>query len=391
MGTNIKNLAPYLIDGFTTNGLGVTPDPPATGLYNIFLGDDENLYLQDDADNITQLNGGGGSVPTATSGAGGGTQGKLTTDSDYGLVITAGVLTFSLSSTGGLEFVTGALKAKLDGATIVSSATGIKVGDDSITNTQINSAAGITRSKLASGTNNALVRNSSSGVMTDSANLTFSEGGSNHLLVVKANAAQSTNLHEWQNSGGTALSYVDSLGNILVPAAPTTGDMLVNKTYADGLVSPPGLIFVGSDVVSSGTKTKLQITGLDGSAYKYKMFFRAQNQSGGAQTLRACFNNELIQTGYTGIGQTGTVSSNNGAISSSIGTGSSVTGTFDLVQTGVTSGADYVWYMYVLSSDMILDRKCIVKVSTGLVNFTSFELYNMTMGVSSYLEIYRYS
>lgn len=249
MGTNIKFLSPYLIDGFTTNGLGVTPDPPATGLYNIFLGDDENLYLQDDADNITQLNGGGGVVPTATSGAGGGIQGKLTTDSDYGLVITAGVLTFSLSSTGGLEFAAGALKTKLDGSTIESSATGIKVGTDSITNTQINSSAGISRSKLANGTNNALVRNSSSGVMTDSANLTFSEGGSNHLLIVKANAAQSTNIHEWQNSAGTALSYVDNLGNILVPAAPTTGDMLVNKTYADSLSSSSiiGTAILGSN------------------------------------------------------------------------------------------------------------------------------------------------
>jgi hypothetical protein len=252
MGTQIKILAPYLINGFTTVGLSVDPDPPAVGYYNLFLRDNEEYCLQNSDNDIVVINGGGGSVPVATSASGGGTIGKLTVDSDFGFSIAAGILTFNLSSTGGLEFQTGLLKTKLDGATITSSAAGIKVADDSITNAQINTSAGITRSKLASGTNNALVRNSSSGVMTDSTNLTFSEGGNDHLLVVKANAAQSTNLHEWQNSAGTAMSYVDSAGNILVPAAPTTGNMLVNKTYADALASSS---IIGSAVLGSNGDT----------------------------------------------------------------------------------------------------------------------------------------
>jgi hypothetical protein len=237
MGTQIKILAPYLINGFTTTGLVANPTAPSVGYYNLFLNNSEQLCLQNSSDVITVLSGGGGFVPNATSGAGGGTIGKLTADSNFGFTITTGILTFNLSSTGGLQFTAGALNIKIDGTTLSSSASGIKVGDLSLADGQISTSAAITRSKLASGTNNAVARNSSSGVMTDSANLTFTEGASNHLLAVKANAAQTTNLHEWQNSGGTALSYVDSLGNILVPAAPTTGDMLVNKTYADALAN----------------------------------------------------------------------------------------------------------------------------------------------------------
>jgi len=47
------------------------------------------------------------SVPDATSASGGGTHGKITADSDYGLEIASGVLTIDLASSGGLEFATG--------------------------------------------------------------------------------------------------------------------------------------------------------------------------------------------------------------------------------------------------------------------------------------------
>lgn len=239
MATQIKILAPYLINGFTTTALSVNPDAPAVGYYNLFLNNSLEWCLQDDADNITVLSGGGGgSVPIATSSAGGGTIGKLTADSNYGFVLTAGVLTFNLASTGGLQFVSGALNIKLDGSTLSSSAAGIKVADNSLTDTQINSSASIARSKLASGTNNAIVRNNSSGVMTDSANLTFSENASNHLLAVKANAAQTTNLHEWQNSSGTAMSYVNNSGYIILPGSPTSGNMAATRDYVLSNVSP---------------------------------------------------------------------------------------------------------------------------------------------------------
>lgn len=42
-------------------------------------------------------------------------------------------------------------------------------------------------------------------------------------LAVKANSAQSANIVEWQNSSGTALSVVNSLGHLGIGAAPPTG------------------------------------------------------------------------------------------------------------------------------------------------------------------------
>lgn len=271
MGTNIKFLSPYLIDGFTTNGLGVTPDPPATGLYNIFLGSDKNLYLQDDANNVTQLNGGGGSVPTATSGAGGGIQGKLTTDSNYGLVITAGVLTFSLSSTGGLEFQTGSLKIKLDGSTIASGSSGIKIADDSITDTQISSSAGITRSKLSGGTNNAIVINSSSGVMNDSSSLTFAVGASDNTLAIKANVSQTANIVEVQNDSGTALSYFNSGGYLILPGDPTTANMAATRGFVlsnTSVASGPGYDYLYDDY-DGGTGGRLGWVAIAGTTGSY--------------------------------------------------------------------------------------------------------------------------
>lgn len=66
------------------------------------------LYAWDDSDNVWQQMSGAGSVPTATSASGGGIQGKVTADEDYGLVIVAGVLQIDLAAagagTGGLEF-----------------------------------------------------------------------------------------------------------------------------------------------------------------------------------------------------------------------------------------------------------------------------------------------
>lgn len=56
---------------------------------------------------------------------------------------------------------------QLDGTTLSQSGSGVKVADDGITNTQVNSAAGIARSKLANGTGNRMVVNGATGGMQD--------------------------------------------------------------------------------------------------------------------------------------------------------------------------------------------------------------------------------
>lgn len=73
----------------------------------------------------------------------------------------------------GLTFVTNQLAIELDGSTLSKTASGLKVAALGITDAEIAVAAAITRSKIASGTANAIVFNNSSGAMTDSANLTY--------------------------------------------------------------------------------------------------------------------------------------------------------------------------------------------------------------------------
>ena len=74
-------------------------------------------YSWDDSSNAWQTLSGTGSTPVATSGSGGGTQGKLTMDSDYGLSITGGVAKIEIGAGVGLEFASGLLGLKSDSAT----------------------------------------------------------------------------------------------------------------------------------------------------------------------------------------------------------------------------------------------------------------------------------
>ena len=79
-----------------------------------------------------------GVIPVATSGAGGGTQGKLTADTNYGLSIAAGVLKLNVDSS--LAFSGGNLTIALSGGTL-DKTSGLKVADGGIGSTQINSSA----------------------------------------------------------------------------------------------------------------------------------------------------------------------------------------------------------------------------------------------------------
>ena len=81
-----------------------------------------------------------GVIPSATSGAGGGIQGKLTADSNFGLSIAAGVLKVQTDSAS-LGFSSGNLTVILDGSTLSKSGSGLKVAAGGITNTEINSSA----------------------------------------------------------------------------------------------------------------------------------------------------------------------------------------------------------------------------------------------------------
>jgi hypothetical protein len=79
------------------------------GELHYFLGEDEIWGWDADAD-VWQQFSGTGSVPDATSAAGGGTKGKMTADEDYALYLTSGILRLKLATAGALEFKTGTPK-----------------------------------------------------------------------------------------------------------------------------------------------------------------------------------------------------------------------------------------------------------------------------------------
>jgi hypothetical protein len=183
--------------------------------------------------------------------------------------------------------------------------------------------------------------------------------------------------------------YIPGLGGSSFPGGLAGVPGPAGANGSDGPAGSSGLTLVGRDAVLSGTKTKLQITGLDGVNYRYKVFWHVQN-SGSAATAKFSFNDELTDTGYNGRTAAGTQVTNNAAITQSLSTGFSVPGVFDIFQTNLSSGTSYYWVCCSSGSTMVLDRKSWDKVPGSLTNIVSFEIYNMTFAVSSFLEIYRY-
>ena len=82
-----------------------------------FALDEDTIWSWDSDLGAWQQFSGSGAIPDATSGAGGGTKGKLTVDEDYALYVASGILRMSLASAGGLQFNAGSPKTlgvKLD-------------------------------------------------------------------------------------------------------------------------------------------------------------------------------------------------------------------------------------------------------------------------------------
>jgi hypothetical protein len=88
------------------------------------LGDDAIMKYWDKDSAFWGEMTGPGAITDATAASGGGTKGKITVDSDYGLAVSSGKLTINLAATPGLEFATGALRAKVDGVSTTRDASG---------------------------------------------------------------------------------------------------------------------------------------------------------------------------------------------------------------------------------------------------------------------------
>jgi hypothetical protein len=65
-------------------------------------------------------------------------------------------------------------------------------------------------------------------------------GNANVGLMVRGNSAQTANLQEWQNSGGTVLTKVDASGNITAASIVKTGGTSAQYLMADGSVTTSG-------------------------------------------------------------------------------------------------------------------------------------------------------
>lgn len=74
----------------------------------------------------------------------------------------------------GIELSGSTFSLEIDGTTLSKSATGLKVAALGVTNAEVSTTAGITRSKLASGTANRVAVNDASGVLSDAAAITAS-------------------------------------------------------------------------------------------------------------------------------------------------------------------------------------------------------------------------
>ncbi len=124
------------------------------------------------------------------------------------------------------------------------------------------------------GTTGKLVKNS--GVTISSTNVVTSSGevvnalASGKGIVVKANATTPGNLQEWQDSSGTAISAVDSSGNVGIGTASPSeklqvagGDMLFDNSHGIKMKSVAG---VGHYIVSVDNQDGINI-GLAGSTW----------------------------------------------------------------------------------------------------------------------------
>jgi hypothetical protein len=77
-------------------------------------------------------------------------------------------------------------------------------------------------------------------------------------IVVRANASQTANLQEWQNSSGTILANVSSSGGFTVPSLTVSGDFTVNGTTTN--INTTNLVVEDKNIVLGDTTTPTDIT-----------------------------------------------------------------------------------------------------------------------------------
>lgn len=114
--------------GSTNFGMNRTQSALTDGEMHYVLNNDV-IYSWDDSSNAWNEMSGGGSIPDATGASGGGTKGKATYDTDYGLAVASGIVTLNMTADKGLQFNSGALEIEIDDTpnTLDADSDGLKV------------------------------------------------------------------------------------------------------------------------------------------------------------------------------------------------------------------------------------------------------------------------
>lgn len=146
----------------------------------------------------------------------------------------------------GLQFVANQLALELDGSTLSKAAAGLKVADGGITNTQVNAAAAIDRSKLATGTAHAIVINDGGGVLSSSVALTNGQ-----VLIGETGAAPVAATL----TAGAGISITNGAGSITIAAVGGSAGDIAETSFSanNNVVSPTnvtGFAFANATVRS---------------------------------------------------------------------------------------------------------------------------------------------
>jgi hypothetical protein len=127
----------------------------------------------------------------------------------------------------------------------------------------------------------------------DTANVITIGASTTKGLVIKGAASQSATLQEWQNTGGTVLSSIDSVGNHVAASFVRTGGTSSQFLKADGSVD-------SSTYITSAALTPYLTTAAAATTYEPK-FSLNTNVKSGAYTLVPADYNTMVQMASGGI------------------------------------------------------------------------------------------
>lgn len=251
--------------------------------------------------------------------------------SSLGMLVTAGALNTNGVSVTGLptpvaasdatnkSYVDAQIASVTAGGLSANSVTSAHIIDGAIVNADVNAAAAIARTKLASGTANHVVINSGTGAMSSEAQLAISRGGTGtgtvptdgQLLIGGGSAYTPATL-----TAGSGILITNAAGSVTIARDPASASGTVTSV---GLTLPAEITVSNSPVTATGS-----LTGAWANQTTNKIF-AAPNGSTGTPTFRSLLSADLpvVDVAHGGTGQSSTFTAN--ALMMANGTGAAMT------------------------------------------------------------------